>query len=405
MRFFLFYLFIVNVYANSVVDIRLNKNNNTQRIVIDNTNKINYNTFLLQNPSRLVIDLQNTDFNAIKAPSFQSNDLIYTLRVGKFSNTDSRIVFDLNVKPQKLNSFYLKADNDNKNHRIVIDLDFDSKSIEQEDLISKLIENNIDNFEKSDDSIGSLIDKLEKEHNTPKNLAYKPKNVTVKSKPRIVIDAGHGGKDSGAVGLKGTMEKILALIYAKDLKVALEKTGKYNVYLTRNADFYIDLQERVNIARRLKGDLFISIHANSSMNHAANGLSIYILSQKASDTRTAKLAERENKSSIISGHNLYGEYQYTINTLVDISRIKAMNDSKKFSKIFEGELRSRGVKSHGANMVKSANFAVLTSASMPSILLELGFISNVQEEKMIRSSRYKNTIVNSLIKTLEKYFK
>jgi N-acetylmuramoyl-L-alanine amidase len=226
----------------------------------------------------------------------------------------------------------------------------------------------------------------------------------IKQKPRIVIDAGHGGKDSGAVGLKGTMEKILALIYANDLKTALDKTGKYNVYLTRNSDFYIPLQERVNIARKLKGDLFISLHANSSMNHDANGLSIYILSQNASDTRTASIAERENKSDIISGRNLYGEYQYTINTLVDISRRKAMNDSKTFSKIFENELRSKGVKSHGGNMIKSANFAVLTSASMPSILLELGFISNVKEEKMIRSFNYKNMIINSFIKSLNKYF-
>jgi N-acetylmuramoyl-L-alanine amidase len=126
------------------LDIRLNKNNNNQRIVIDNSVKTNFNAFLLQNPSRLVIDLQNTNFEDIKASSFQSNDITYAVRIGKFSNTDSRIVFDLNIKPKKINSFYLKPDN-NKNHRIVIDLEFDKQDIEQDNLISKLIEQNIEN--------------------------------------------------------------------------------------------------------------------------------------------------------------------------------------------------------------------------------------------------------------------
>ena len=140
------------------------------------------------------------------------------------------------------------------------------------------------------------------------------------------------------------------------------------------------------------------------MNKNARGVSIYTLSQKASDTRTAQLAQKENKADIIGGLNLYGEYQDTINTLVDISRRQAMNDSKTFAKLLEKEFGNRNIQGLG-QMVKHANFAVLTSADMPSILLELGFLSNKTDERMIRSFGYKTKIVNSIVSSVNTYFK
>ena len=274
-------------------------------------------------------------------------------------------------------------------------------------------------------SLNNLIDEILVENYEEKNLGTikkvsstsKPKVIATKSnvakykvsktnnrKPRIIIDAGHGGKDPGTIGTRGTKEKIITLTYAKSLKQALDKTNKYKTYMTRSQDFYVELRERVSIARRYKGDLFISIHADSSPNKNARGISIYTLSQTASDTRTAQLAQKENKADIIGGLNLYGEYQDTINTLVDISRHQAMNDSKIFAKILKEQFTKQNIKGLG-NMVKHANFAVLTAADMPSILLELGFLSNKTDERMIRSYGYKTKVVNAMVNAINSYFK
>ncbi|MDR3290503.1 MAG: N-acetylmuramoyl-L-alanine amidase [Rickettsiales bacterium] len=390
MRKIILLLLCVNtLYANIVSNIRLNTGKYTERIVIDNSTKINYNPFLLKNPDRLVIDLQSTENYNVKAPSFASNEVVDSLRIGKFSNTDSRIVFDLNIKPKSIKDFYLKPDKNNKYHRIVIDLEFEK--------------------EEKKDKIETLIDDLNtKRIEEPKKTKTKKESKLTsipKTKPVIIIDAGHGGKDPGAQGQRGTKEKILTLIYAKSLKEILDKTGLYSVYLTRNNDTYIELMDRIAFARKRKGDLFISIHADATTNRNAKGLSIYTLSQTASDTRTAQLAQKENKSDIISGADLYGEYQDTINTLVDLSRVKAMNDSKKFAGYLEQELKKRNVRSLSSNMRKFANFAVLTGANTASILLEIGFISNNNEERMIRSASYRDKIVEALAETIKKYFK
>lgn len=417
-HFILFYFILLgNLFAkqNDVVNIRLSTATDSARIVIENTEKIDFNAFTLEKPFRLVVDLKNTNMD-IQAPSFKANKVVDSLRVGKLSETDTRLVFDMNIKTKIAKTFYLKPNGDIKNHRIVIDLEFDKKELDNEDIIGKLIEeNNLYSVEPNvlNDIIDNVLaDNAIIKNNEQKILNQIPKTQSTpqynttkeRRKPRIIIDAGHGGKDPGTIGLRSTKEKIITLTYAKSLKEALDKTGKYKVYLTRNQDFFVELRERVSIARRYKGDLFISIHADSAMNTNARGLSIYTLSQKASDTRTARLAQKENKADIIGGLNLYGEYQYTINTLVDISRRQAMNDSKKFAKILEKQLKDRDVQALGT-MIKYANFAVLTSADMPSILLELGFLSNKTDERMIRSSSYKTKIVNSIVSAVNIYFK
>lgn len=397
---------------NRISNIRLNTSKNSERIVIESNTKINFNAFTLNKPHRVVVDLQNTSLD-VKAPSFRADKIVDAIRTGKFSEIDTRLVFDLNIKTSIAKSFYLTPSTDNKNHRIVIDLDFNPKDLEKEDIIGKLIEEN-SLYDIEPNVLDNIIDGILADSSKPIKMT-KPQvqsmtkstqyaEIQEKRKPRIIIDAGHGGKDPGTVGLRGTKEKIITLTYAKSLKEALDKTQKYRVYMTRTADFFVELRERVSIARRYKGDIFISIHADSSMNTSARGLSIYTLSQVASDTRTANLAQKENKADIIGGMNLYGEYQDTINTLVDISRFQAMNDSKKFAKILEKEFVNRNIKGLG-QMVKHANFAVLTSADMPSILLELGFLSNTTDERMIRSFGYKTKIVNSVIVSIDRYFK
>lgn len=425
--FLLFFLLYGTSFAGqtNIINIRLSTNDNNERIVFDLNSKTTFNAFTLVKPDRLVVDFANTSQN-IKAPDVQTDKIIDSIRVGKFSDTDTRLVFDLNAGSKIIKSFYLAPNSDNKNHRIVIDFEFNKKDLETEDLIGKLIEdNNLYGIEpevldeiineimsnqvaeaKKTNSIQVSTSKTKSKEitdNKPKNIVFDVSKSQTR-KPRIIIDAGHGGKDPGAIGRTKTKEKILTLIYAKSLKEALDSTGKYKVYLTRSQDYFVDLRERTAMARRYKGDLFISIHADSSPNKKARGLSIYTLSQTASDTRTAQLAQKENKADIIGGLNLYGEYQDTINTLVDISRQQSMNDSKKFAKILERELGKRNVNASG-EMKKFGNFAVLTSADMPSILLEIGFLSNKTDERMIRSFGYKTKIINSLSSTIDNYFK
>lgn len=431
MKFFKLFLLFFLLYSKSfaaqanIINIRLSTNNNNERIVFDLDSKTTFNAFTLVKPDRLVVDFANTSQN-ITAPDVKTDKVIDAIRVGKFSDTDTRLVFDLNANSKIIKNFYLAPSQDNKNHRIVIDFEFNKKDLETEDLIGKLIEdNNLYGIEPEvlDEIINEILSNQKTETvktsiskasatTKPQNteiLGKQPTNIVFDvspsqtRKPRIIIDAGHGGRDPGAIGRNKTKEKILTLIYAKSLKEALDSTGKYKVYLTRSQDYFVDLRERTAMARRYKGDLFISIHADSSPNKKARGLSIYTLSQTASDTRTAQLAQKENKADIIGGLNLYGEYQDTINTLVDISRQQSMNDSKKFAKILERELGNRSVSASG-EMKKFGNFAVLTSADMPSILLEIGFLSNKTDERMIRSFGYKTKIVNSLVSTIDKYF-
>jgi len=419
LKIFLFFLMMFsNSFAkqNDILNIRTSTNNGQEKIVIESNNKIIFNVFILNNPPRLVVDLQNTNQN-IKAPNFKANDIIDSVRIGKYSETDARLVFDLNISSKLIKFYSIEPDKKNKNYRIIIDLKYDSEQLKNFDYIGKLIDDNINNLPDpnstknldklingvlSDNSI--KIKDLNKKNNINKESTIKyTKNYDIKRKPRIIIDAGHGGRDPGAIGRKGTKEKILTLVYARTLKKALDNTGLYKTYLTRDQDVYVDLRERVSISRKYKGDIFISIHADSSPNKDARGLSIYTLSQYASDTRTAELAKKENKSDILGGVNLYGEYQDTINTLVDISRSKSMNDSQRFSTALEKQMIKNGITFAG-EAKKHGNFAVLISADMPSALIEVGFLSNKRDERMIRSYGYEKRVVNSIVDSINRYF-
>jgi N-acetylmuramoyl-L-alanine amidase len=236
-----------------------------------------------------------------------------------------------------------------------------------------------------------------------RNRSYGVSTSKKRRKYNIVIDAGHGGKDPGAIGRRRTKEKNLTLQYAKLLRKELQKTGRYNVYLTRKGDYFISLNKRVKIARKLKADLFISVHADSSKNRRARGLSVYTLSQRASDTRTARLAKKENKADIIGGLNLYGEYQDTINVLVDLSRREAMNSSGRLAEIMIKEMKRSKMRTLGSGH-KYGNFAVLLAPDTASILIELGFLSNKADEHMMKTWAFKQKMVKGIIRSVDRYF-
>ena len=227
---------------------------------------------------------------------------------------------------------------------------------------------------------------------------------TKKYKPIIVIDPGHGGKDPGAIGrYNKTREKDITLSYSIELYKQLKATKRFRVYLTRSDDRFIRLKNRVAIARRKKADLFISIHANASLNNKISGFSIYTLSEKSSDRQAAMLARKENRSDIISGVNFSGASSEIVKMMIAMSQRDSMNKSAKFAKF-----SVKSMQNHNINILRNAHrfagFAVLTAPDMISVLIELGYLTNYREEKNLNSYRYRKKIVRSLVNAIEQYF-
>lgn len=222
-------------------------------------------------------------------------------------------------------------------------------------------------------------------------------------KPVIVVDAGHGGADSGAIGVGGVLEKNVTLAMARELKKQLESTGRYTVRLTREKDSYLRLYKRVELARAAGGDLFVSLHADSIGKANVHGASVYTLSEKASDEQTAMLADRENQSDLIAGVDLSGEDADVANILVDLAMRDTMNQSNFFAGVLVGALQGAGIgileKPH-----RQAGFAVLKAPDMPSVLVEIGFMSNAREVDRLVSPEYRARIGDALVSGIESYF-
>ena len=218
----------------------------------------------------------------------------------------------------------------------------------------------------------------------------------------IVIDPGHGGVDPGSIGVSGIYEKHLTLVAAKALKGYLKETGRFKVYLTRDRDIFIRLRGRIEKARERKADLFISLHADTIRNQKVRGLSLYTLSERASDKEAGALAERENKADLIAGIDLTNESAEVTNILIDLAQRETMNQSAKLAALLVDELKSR-VKIL-RNPHRFAGFAVLKAPDIPSVLIELGFISNKDDERALRSKSHRRKLAQSIASAVDRYF-
>ncbi len=222
-------------------------------------------------------------------------------------------------------------------------------------------------------------------------------------KPMIVIDAGHGGDDPGAIGANGAKEKTVTLAAAKELKEKLESTGRYRVHLTRSTDKFIKLPDRVKIGRTQGADLFISLHADSIDKPGVSGASIYTLSNTASDAQTAKLAARENRADLIAGIDLSHEDKEVADILIDLTMRDTMNQSKFFANTVVKQAKSQGIKLL-EKPHRFAGFAVLKAPDVPSVLIEMGFMSNRNEVSQLSSPAYRAKIVNAVAGGIDAYF-
>jgi N-acetylmuramoyl-L-alanine amidase len=344
---------------------------NNLEITLDK--KTEFKAFYLQNPDRLVVDIVNAE--AAK-PVFECAlpDFVKSHREGLQKNS-LRLVFDLNQKISVNKSSYQKL-KDQDFGRIIIELEGIEKAAAQ-----------------SNDSRYRLT-----------NDQNKPAKIVIPKTPIIVIDPGHGGKDPGTIGdYARTKEKNLTLAYAKELKKSLENTKHYKVYLTRDEDLFIPLQDRVEKARKLKADLFISLHANSIAQASTKGFSIYTLSKKSSDKQAEMLAQKENRVDILAGVNFSGASPDIMKTLIDLSQRDSMNSSSRFANIVIRALSKSEIKVL-QNTHRFAGFAVLTAPDMSSVLIELGYLSNQHEEKQLNNLIYKRKIVASIINAINEYF-
>jgi N-acetylmuramoyl-L-alanine amidase len=247
---------------------------------------------------------------------------------------------------------------DSYNHRLVVDIYFDKK-----------------------------VSKLSKIKNKLKNLS--------KHKFVIAIDAGHGGRDPGAVGKRGTLEKDIVLSISKKLYSLLKKEKNIKPILIRNKDSYISLRQRINIARRNKADLFISIHADAAKNKKARGSSVYVLSQHGASSEAAKwLANKENSSDLLGGASIDDKDNDIAEVLLDMSQSVTIETSLKASRIMLSKLKK--VSKLHSNTTGQAGFVVLKSPDIPSLLIETAFLSNPKEEKKLRTKKFQNKIARAI---------
>ncbi len=409
----------VILHANkptSVNDVLVTEHSSSAEIIVSISKKTDFKAFTLDNPSRLVIDVFNSEVKRANATPF-TGDYIKKIRMGYFKPNQVRIVLDLSSNATIVKkAVNIKGDS----AKIVISANFTKKSDKPEKKIinaqQKVVEGRVKESSIENNNINNVTDlaplQSEPLKKTHKNLSvegkypspvFKPVDkINDALKPIIVIDAGHGGVDPGAPGKKG-YEKNVTLRFAQALHDALEETGKYKAVMTRQQDVFVKLADRVMIAKNANADLFISLHADAGPDEKARGLSVYTLSETASDKLAEALAENSNKSDLIAGVDLTGSEAVVANILIDLASRETMAKSSEFAEMIVDKAGKK-IKLLN-NPHRYAGFAVLKSPDIPSVLVELGFLTNSEDEELLHDRRHIKATISSLVEAIEKYFK
>ncbi|MEM6683254.1 MAG: N-acetylmuramoyl-L-alanine amidase [Pseudomonadota bacterium] len=351
------------------------------RFVLESTQRLKPNIAYLSGPDRIVIDLPPVDFSL--GPGLSNGKrYIKSYRYGSFSSSVSRLVLDLNEPALVYKKFAIRPGKGKRLHRYVFDLKRTSRAKFDRD-----VTRTADALRRSDSEQASPV------------ISDAARNGV---KPVIAIDPGHGGNDPGTMGINGQAEKLISLSVARKLHRRLERTGRYVPVLTRSRDVYVQLRRRVEIARANKADLFVSLHADSIANRKLKGGTIYTLSEDASDAVAAALAAKENKSDIIAGLDLGVEREEVRDILIILAQRESKNFSVKFANILIEEMGGRRLIPKRPH--RYAGFAVLKAPDIPSVLVEMGYLSNAQDAKRISSAQGQNEIVDALVKAIDLYF-
>lgn len=338
--------------------------------------------FLLRKPYRIVIDMPRTTF-AIDTENTRPHGLVSIVRYGLFDDQRSRIILGGNL-PFVVENIDVLANEEGEGHRLAIDVvaasprEFEVALSQQSGLGSTV------RTAPKADRLGTSFREI---------LADKPFTV--------VIDPGHGGIDGGARGVSGTLEKVITLEFAIELKKKLEQSEKMRVFLTRNTDKFLRLRERVSLARQYEADLFISVHADTIRFRGVRGATVYTVSEKASDEVAQSIANSENLADQLAGIAPEETDHEVTDILLDLLRKETQTFSIRFARSLIGEM------SQSIELIKNphrfAGFQVLTAPDVPSVLLELGYLSNKKDEALLRDPKWRAKAEDSVVAAIKKF--
>ncbi|WAV89721.1 N-acetylmuramoyl-L-alanine amidase [Oxalobacter aliiformigenes] len=395
------------VMAGNIVAVRAWPADDYTRITLEHDGNVHAKHFLLANPDRLVVDVDGTELNATLKElisKIQPDDpYIQQVRVGQLNPKTVRLVFDLKtaVNPQVFSLVPI----DKYKHRLVLDL-YPKEPLDP--IAALIMKGEWKNDPEPVQVVAStpkksIIDAPSRKTALSEEPLKDAGKMQLKRMVTIVVDPGHGGEDSGAIGARGSKEKDVVLAIGKRLKAKIEQQPNMRVVMTRNADFFVPLGTRVHKARAVQADLFISIHADAFVQPTARGSSVFVLSEKgASSTAARWLAKRENAADLIGGVNIKKHDRQLASVLLDLSTTAQIKNSMKLGNAVLNEMG--GINRLHKGSVEQAAFAVLKAPDIPSILVETAFISNPEEEAKLNNDAHQENIANAILNGVKKYF-
>ena len=359
------------------------------RFVLDVSEPVAFSVFALDEPYRLVVDLPSLAFQMEQGVSEVERAMVRHFRFGTFGMDRSRVVLDLSG-PAKVAKAYTLPAVDGNPARVVIELEAVSETEFVEEALKDVIRIKADG--EPEEGAGPRL------HAQPVPKDEKGEDP----RPLVVIDPGHGGIDTGAISDTGIEESDLVLTFAKALRDKLVADGHVRVAMTRETDDFISLSQRVAFAQARNADLFVSIHADTVREHYVRGATVYTLSERASDAVAAKLAQQENKSDLLAGLEIRDDDDVVADILIDLTRRETTNYSTLYSRTLVGALKSSIKLSKTPE--RSAGFRVLKAPDIPSVLVELGYLSNDKDQSDLMSEAWREKAIESIVSSMRTFF-
>ncbi len=383
------------VAAPAATGARLGEHPEHTRFVLELTESVEYRVFTLADPFRVVVEMPALEWRLPANAGVRGAGLVKSYRYGLFGRSRSRIVLNL-IDPVRVQADFIMPPEDGKPARLVLDLVPTSEAEFRES--AGWPEDGAPQVAAADPASGGSDD-------VPVPVSKPDEAVPVgqgDGRFIIALDAGHGGADPGATGTGGTLEKEVVLETVIALKDELERRRGYTVVLIREDDSFINKKDRVKAARAARADLFISIHADTISNSAIHGASVYTLSESASDAEAAELAESENASDVIAGVDLSGEKDDVGSILIDLAQRETKNRSTVFAQLLLPELDAQS--GLLVQPLRSAGFRVLKAPDVPSVLIELGFLSNATDEARLTDPEWRAGMARAIARSVDDYY-
>lgn len=384
-----------------VTDLRIGDQGGATRLVLEISEQVTPEVSVLAAPDRVIIDFPEMSWALPMNAAAAKGGIIQSFRFGSFTAGRSRMVLDVKG-PVVVKSAFMIEPRDAHRFRYVVDLQPSQPPRPQQAAIPTAT------------PVAPAPPQIQARAAPPQQQSAvvqplpRPPGARQPAKPRdarhvVAIDAGHGGVDPGTIGKGGTQEKDITLTMARELKARLEATGRYRVILTRDRDIFLPLRDRFGMARANGAEMFISLHADANPNPIVRGGSVYTLSEVASDKEAEMLAAKENKADLIAGMDLSHENPQVTSILLDLAQRETMNYSATFAAMMVAEL-GKSVQLLGRSH-RFAGFAVLKAPDVPSVLFELGYLSNSAEEKLLNQAAYRRKIADGVVRAADRFFR